>query len=250
MNPIGDLPWTEQDSRTFIEAGAIHTPSREQIRQVILDLIPAAEDEVFQAVELGSGSGWLSQAILEKFPGARMLALDGSPLMLEETTRCLANFAGRFEVRQFRLEEASWMAHLPHDLRCIVSCLVVHHLDGPGKQTLYREAFRHLNDPGALIIADLVAPRSTRERRLLAKEWDAEVRRQSLEFTGALDSYQAFVADHSNWYQHPDPVDMPSTVPEHLSWLEDAGFESAHVFWMRAGHAVYGGFKETVAPKR
>jgi SAM-dependent methyltransferase len=250
MNPIGNLPWTEQDSKTFIEAGAIHTPSREQIKRVILDLIPATEDEEFQAVELGSGSGWLSQAILEKFRHARILALDGSPLMLEETTRRLGQFAGRFDVRQFRLEEIEWMTDLPREPRCIVSCLVVHHLDGAGKQALYRQAFSRLTEPGGLIIADLVAPRSTRERHFLAREWDSEVRRQSLELTGSLDVYREFVDDHSNWFEHPDPADMPSTIPQHLGWLEDAGFESPHVFWMRAGHAVYGGIKEVAAPKR
>ncbi|HEX5502285.1 MAG TPA: hypothetical protein VFW96_06655, partial [Thermomicrobiales bacterium] len=66
---------------------------------------------------------------------------------------------------------------------------------------------------------------------------------QSLAFTGNLDAHRQFVAEHWNWYRHPDPADMPSTVPEHLAWLDEAGFVGADVFWARAGHAVYGAYK-------
>ncbi len=61
--------------------------------------------------------------------------------------------------------------------------------------------------------------------------------------TGSLQTYQRFVDDHWNLYDYPDPMDMPSTLPDHLRWLADAGFVGANVFWQRAGHAVYGGYK-------
>ena len=67
--------------------------------------------------------------------------------------------------------------------------------------------------------------------------------RQSRAFIGNLDAYQQFVDDRWNLYGYPDPMDMPSTVPEHLEWLEQAGFVGADLFWLRAGHAVYGGYK-------
>jgi tRNA (cmo5U34)-methyltransferase len=38
-------------------------------------------------------------------------------------------------------------------------------------------------------------------------------------------------------------MDMPSTLREHLDWLDGAGFADVNVFWERAGHAVYGGYK-------
>jgi len=244
MSSFRDMPWTESDSEHFIEVGAIHTPSRSEIGDVILDLIPAEADEPFQVVELGVGSGWLSEAILNRFQRARVIALDGSPAMLKESGRRLGRFPGRVELRQFRLEDADWISGLPSELRCVVSCLAVHHLDGPAKHRLYHDVYQRLGTPGAVIIADLVAPRSKRERRILAKQWNDEVRRQSEAFTGSLEGYQEFVDDHSNWYEHPDPADMPSTIQEHIEWLEAAGFSTPNVFWMRAGHAIYGGFKE------
>ncbi len=46
-------------------------------------------------------------------------------------------------------------------------------------------------------------------------------------------------------YDYPDPntIDHPSLLSEQLFWLRDAGFNMVECFWMRAGHAVYGGFK-------
>ena len=240
-----DIPWSEADSRHFIERGRIHIPNRDEIGDTILDLIPAEHDEPFLAVELGVGAGWLCEAILSRFPAARVIGLDGSPAMLRETAARLATFAGRFELRPFRLEDQEWRAALPSDVRCFASSLVIHHLSGEGKRTLYSDLYAHLEQRGAVLIADLVAPRSERERRYMARWWHADVRRQSLAFTGSLEAFDEFVRDQSNWYDYPDPMDMPSTIPEHLAWLDEAGFTETDVFWARAGHAIYGGYKHS-----
>lgn len=240
-----DIPWSESDSRHFIERGRIHIPNRDEIGETILELLPAEPDEPFLAVELGVGAGWLCEAILRRFPSSRVLGLDGSPEMLRETASRLAPYAGRFELRRFRLEDEDWRAALGPDVRCFVSSLVVHHLSGEGKRQLYRDLFAHLEDGGAVLIADLVAPRGERERRFMARSWDAEVRRQSLAFTGSLEAFDEFARDHSNWFDYPDPMDMPSTLPDHLAWLADAGFTATDVFWSRAGHALYGGYKSS-----
>ena len=238
-----DLPWTEADSRRFIDQGEIYTPNRDEIRETILDLMPARPEEPFLAVELGVGAGWLSEAILERFPAARVLGLDASPTMLQETGSRLQRFAGRFELREFRLEDRSWLQALSQEVRCFLSCLVIHHLDGPGKQQLYRDLHGHLEPAGAVLIADLVAPRSEWARRATVKAWNAEVKRRSLALTDSLEAYRQFVDRQWNCFEYPDPVDMPSAVPEHLAWLEQAGFDGVDVFWERAGHAIYGGYK-------
>jgi tRNA (cmo5U34)-methyltransferase len=242
-NDHAELAWSEENSAHFIELGRVYTPARDEIQDAFLGLIPAERDESFLAVELGVGGGWLSAAILERFPAAHILGLDGSPAMLRETAARLEPFAGRFELRPFRLEDRSWLAEIGDDARCVVSSLVIHHLDGEGKRTLYRDLYAHLAPGGTVLIADLVAPRSGWERRYMAGQWYAEVKRQSQEMTGSLATYQQFVDDQWNWYEYPDQMDMPSTVPEHLQWLTETGFVGANVFWERAGHAVYGGYK-------
>jgi tRNA (cmo5U34)-methyltransferase len=38
-------------------------------------------------------------------------------------------------------------------------------------------------------------------------------------------------------------MDKPSPIFEQLKWLETAGFTAVDVYWMQAGHAIYGGQK-------
>jgi SAM-dependent methyltransferase len=242
MNGETSGGWTEEDSRRFIDVGRIHIPWRDEVGKTILDLLPTEPEEPFTAVEIGVGGGWLSGALLERFGAARVIGVDGSPTMLAEAERLLAAFAGRFELRPFRLEDFSWLEALPGRVRCFISSLVIHHLDGEEKRRLYRALRDRLEPGGAVLIADLVAPSSERERRFMGDRWDAEVQRQSRELSGSLEAYREFVADEWNWFRYPDPSDKPSSVPEHLAWLAEAGFEGVDVFWARAGHAVYGGY--------
>jgi trans-aconitate methyltransferase len=235
--------WSEEDSRNFIERGRIFTPARDEIQEAILGLIPAQPNEEFLAVEIGIGGGWLAEALLDRFPGARVLGLDGSSTMLHTSADRLRRFGERVELRHFSLEDRDWRSGLSESVRCFVSSLVIHHLDSQGKRTLYSDLYDRLQDGGGVVIADLVAPVSEWERRFMAAAWDAEVKRQSLAHAGSLDTYQEFLDQQWNWYIYPDPMDMPSTVPEHVDWLTEAGFAGADVFWAKAGHAIYGGYK-------
>lgn len=56
-----DAGWTEADSEHFIDLGQVYIPCRQEIGEVILDLIPAESDESFPAIDLGIGAGWPSR---------------------------------------------------------------------------------------------------------------------------------------------------------------------------------------------
>jgi hypothetical protein len=40
-------------------------------------------------------------------------------------------------------------------------------------------------------------------------------------------------------------MDMPSYLPDQLTWLTAIGYTGVDAFWAYAGHAVYGGFRST-----
>ena len=92
--------WDEDDSKIFVEFGRAMVPGREEIERALLDLIPAQAHEPLSAVEIGTGSGWLSAAVLREFPKARILGLDGSPQMLKEAAQLLGQYAERAELRR------------------------------------------------------------------------------------------------------------------------------------------------------
>lgn len=234
--------WSEDESKVFVEFGRAMVPGREEIERTFLDLIPAEADEPFTAVEIGTGAGWLSAAVLREFPKARILGLDGSHEMLRTAEEQLAPYEDRVELRPFRLEEDTWVEGLP-PVRVFLSSLVLHHLDGLGKRKLFGRLFDRLEPGGALLFADLMKPPTERVRRHFGAAWEEEIRRRSEEIHGDQRAHEFFVSERWNVYDHPDPVDKPSTLPEQLRWMEEAGFEGVDVFWARAGHALLGGYR-------
>ena len=66
--------WGEDESKVFVEFGRAMVPGREEIERTLLNLIPADPDETFLGVDIGTGSGWLSAAVLHEYPRARILA--------------------------------------------------------------------------------------------------------------------------------------------------------------------------------
>ncbi len=236
--------WGEDESKVFNEFGRAMVPGREEIERTVLDLIPAEPHEPFLGVEVGTGSGWLSAAVLREYSKAKVLGLDGSPEMLKKAAELLAPYGDRAELRQFRLEEHSWTEGLPQEaVRVFLSSLVLHHLDGAGKRELFAQLFHRLEPGGALLFADVMAPRTERARTHFAAAWEKEIRRRSGEIHGDERAHEFFVRERWNIYNYPDPMDKPSTLPEQLRWMEVAGFEGVDVFWARAGHALLGGYR-------
>lgn len=244
----GQPGWQEADSALFIDMGEVLTAGRDEMGRALLDHIPARADERFTAVEIGSGAGWLSEALLERFANARVVALDGSPAMLRHAGDRLAPFGDRIELRQARLEERDWLEQLGGPVRCFLSSLTLHHLDGPGKQALFAALFTALEPGGALCLADLVEPASAWARRHMADAWTEAVRQRSLDLTGDTRAYDFFIQHQWNTYDYPDPeVDTPSPLVDQLRWLADAGFVNIDVPWAVAGHTVIAAYRPAEA---
>jgi tRNA (cmo5U34)-methyltransferase len=206
-------------------------------------LLPAEAGERFSAVDLACGGGSLSEAVLRRFPECRVLALDGSPVMLRHAEARLRPYADRVEFALFDLRGREWLDRIPDDVRCVLSSLAIHHLDDEEKRRLFHDLADRLPAGGALLILDLVNPVNELAWAAYGDAWDAIVRRQSLEETGGLGAYTYF-SEHWNHYRGPDlESDRPSGLYEQLRWLEDAGFSQMDCFWLRAGHALYGGYR-------
>jgi len=243
--------WTEADSQRFIDDGAVFVPARDEQLATLCGLIPARPDEVFTVVELGAGAGVLAHAVLEAFPRCHYVALDGSTAMRARLAQTLHRHRDRVEVRAFELADRGWRAALPSPLRAVLASLVVHHLPAAGKRRLFVDLARRLEPGGALLLADIVEPVTPAARGTFARQWDDAARAQSLALTGGLDAFERFEREGWNFYRGtPEPYDQPSRLDEQLRWLRSAGFTSVDGFWMRAGHAVFGGWRAGHAGRR
>ncbi|MFC4336331.1 class I SAM-dependent methyltransferase [Salininema proteolyticum] len=234
-----DVAWSEGDSEEFIEYGHFFVPQREKQADVVAAMAGVDGPDA-RILDLCCGQGLLSRALLRACPEARVVGMDASPTMLDRAREDLSEFGGRFTTERFDLAATEWRdrATAPS---AVVSSLALHHLDGEEKKALYRDLRRMLAPGGRLVIADIVQPVSERGVELAKRSWEDAVRERSLAEGGDLAAYRKFHELKWSNFHYPDPMDKPSTLPDHLAWLTEAGFSEVDVYWMDAGHAVYGG---------
>ncbi len=247
MNSEGDSPqdpWTEADSELFLDRAEVWVPARAEMIDVLCSLVPADGDDTFAAVELGPGDGALARSLLLRFPHCQYLGLDGSAIMRARFSHDMESFSARADVQPFRLEQRDWRRQLPDPLRCVLASLVVHHLSDEDKRQIFRDLAQRIEPGGALLIGDIVQPATPEASRLYARHLDAAVKAKSLELTGNSESYDEFNKAGWNFFREPEPDggDRPAALWDQLNWLVEAGLTSVDCFWLRAGHAVFGGF--------
>jgi tRNA (cmo5U34)-methyltransferase len=239
------MTWSEDDSATYRAIAQVAVPRRQEMIEALLAAAPFSTGEPLKILELGSGEGLLAEALLTRFPGASLTALDGSESMRAETTSRLAAFGARARVAAFDAAALDWWDRM-FSVDLVVSSLALHHLNDAKKQYLYKAAADRLSPRGALLIADLVDPQHPAAREAAAARWDTLARRQA-EAIGAPELFPRFVDEQWNHFRFPDVSDQPSALLHHLLWLRHAGFAAVDCWWMDAGHAVFGGFKQAGA---
>lgn len=234
--------WELSDSEPFIAYGECFVPERAEQLSVVCSVLPTFDDPT-TIIDLGCGYGRLSGALLERFPRTRVRGIDAAQEMLDAAQAELAAYGDRFEPHRADIEDRAWRRHGPLD--AVVSMLALHHLEGERKRVLFEDMLSALRPGGALVIADLVAPASPRGVELARRSWDEAVEKASLELRGNSEAHEAF--RHLEWNLYDDmlgdSIDHPSAILEQLQWLSGAGYVDVDVYWMKAGHVIFGAAK-------
>jgi ubiquinone/menaquinone biosynthesis C-methylase UbiE len=238
--------WHEQDSQTFIDFGHYFVPERQAQMQILCSLIPPCAPPC-HIMELCCGEGLLAQSILAQVPHSLVHGFDGSPTMLARAQNRLAPYGARFEAQLFELLARDWR-HPTWPVQAVLSSLALHHLDAEQKQVLYGDVYHILRSGGVFLIADLIQPAHPRGREVAARAWDDAVTQRAMTLDGHTGAWDYFQRQQWNYYRYPDPVDKPSRLFDQLKWLEQAGFVDVDVYWMQAGHAIFGGAKLAPTP--
>jgi tRNA (cmo5U34)-methyltransferase len=189
---MGQFHW---DPHSYLELMRSELPDYERLQD---ELVRATRGTTPTSIlELGTGTGETARRVLDAHPGAHLLGIDASADMLAMAREALAGRDVTLELG--RLEDG-----LPQGrFDLVVSALVVHHLDGPGKAELFTRIAELLTDGGRFVLADVVVP---------------------------VDGAEAVTPI--------DPeIDRPSSVDDQLRWLHDAGL-MASVAWMNRDLAV------------
>lgn len=200
-------------------------PYYHEQHNLMLDLLTFERNATIQVLDLGSGTGVLSHHILREFPQAKVVAFDLSEIMLEVCQKNLSNYQNRVTFHQGNFAEDDMGCE--YDL--VISGLAIHHLDGSGKQELFKRVFQSINPGGIFLIRDIVVGASQKLRQQYESLW-----RQYMRSNGEDD--EKFFASYL-------AQDKPSSVEDQIQWLREAGFEDVGCHWKYFNFAIFGGCK-------
>jgi tRNA (cmo5U34)-methyltransferase len=174
------------DPETYLQNMLAEVPSYPNLQAETAKA--TADVEARSILELGIGTGETAKRVLAEHPDAHLTAIDSSPEMVEHARKVVP----QADLKVARLQDP--LPDGPFDL--VVSALAVHHLDGPGKQDLFRRIAAVLEPGGTFVLADVVVPDN-----------------------------EADIVTPIDW-----KYDLPDRVDDQLRWLRDAGLEAEPVW--------------------
>ncbi len=141
-------------------------PGYETMLETAANAVAACEPE--HVVDIGAGTGGLSEAILRAAPTAMVEVLDVDPEMLDQARGRLASYGSRarFTLRSYDEPFPACDA--------FAASLSLHHIpELPAKEALFRRAFDALRPGGVLVNADVNMPSDAGARDTLYRHWAA-----------------------------------------------------------------------------
>ena len=213
-------------------------PNRTKMAEIVCAMLPFAAQDAVTLLDLGTGTGFLAMCLLECFPRARILAVDGAAAMMQQAQARLREQAQALTWRICTFQELARDAAGLTPLDAMVSCFALHHLSGAEKRVLYQALIPKLRAGGWLINADIVALPDTRiEGRYqhLRCRGVQQRARQQLGEEWTLTAIERDIAE----LERKDG-DQPLRLEEDLRLLHDAGFGEVDCFWKETREAVWG----------
>ncbi|MEX0678504.1 MAG: methyltransferase [Pirellulales bacterium] len=240
--------WNIADHAAGYDAAAhvIH-PYYVEIQDTILDQVARPRDAEFLLVDLGGGSGRLSEKFLARFPRATAIVVDQSAPFLEIAASRMAPFAGRGTCLTARLQD-DWASALPEAPTVITSMSAIHHLTPDEKRQLYQRAYEALVPLGILLNGDECRDADDAKYRARLEQWAAHL--LQIVDDGRVSEtmrpmFEKWKERNVTRFDQPRASgdDCHETVEAQLGYLCDCGFRSVGTPWRKEMWAVLEGVK-------
>jgi len=137
-------------------------PGQSLLISTTLEYLP---DNPGRILELGCGTGILTEQILERFPGAEITGIDLSPDMLRVASEKPGLRNVHFIAGDLR---DAWPAG-PYD--AIVTSLCIHHISAAERVTVVKRAYKALSRGGRFVCGDIFLGESGREEEIFLEYW-------------------------------------------------------------------------------
>lgn len=236
---------------------ALHIPERESRFEAMTEILSVAFPSRFRALDIGCGTGSLSERVLRRCPGARVVAVDHDPILLAIGRNGLGTIHGRLTWVDADLRAPDWDRSVPRGrFDAAVSTTALHWLKPPELRQLYKGLARRLRprgiflngdslpaDPGSrsriVRLAGEIRHRRARDRATAdARPWSEWWREVSKE-PGLSEEW----AEHERRYPRAHGNDPASGLNLHWRALVAAGFREVGVLWQDLDNRVLVGIR-------
>ena len=187
-------------------------PGYDTMLSVAADAVASAYPSI--AVDLGAGTGALSEALLLKRTIGRVDLIDVDPEMLEQARNRLAGFGERATYSLGMFED-----ELPR-ADAYAASLALHHIGTiEEKAALFARIFAALPKGGVFVNADANMPREEIPRKRMYRKWADHMVRSG-------------ISEERVWQHFDEWAEEDTYLPvdEELQQLRNAGFEAARTW--------------------
>jgi ubiquinone/menaquinone biosynthesis C-methylase UbiE len=237
-----DVAWQRADTATSYHQSRKGIPFADAHFDITERVLRAHQLEVQRMLDLGSGDGIATQAMLDRFPVERAVMVDFSEPMLHAARQRFASTDLDIEIIHGDMLGSDWLPAVersgPFDL--VISRFAIHHLPHPRKQSLYREIFGLLRPGGMFVNVEHVqSPNASYQQAfedmLIEGIHALAANRQTIE-----DVEQAFRK------RQDAETNILAPVEEQLDWLRAIGFVDVDCAFKALELAVLAGRKPAI----
>jgi len=216
----------EEEATEFDKTILKLIPHYPEMINSMISTIPHTDSDRFNVLDLGCGTGNVSLAVKQKFKNASISCNDIAENMIEMAKIKLENYS---DIKYYTGDFSKFEFDGKYDV--IVSSLALHHIKtDEEKKKLYSMIYDLLNSGGIFINSDCVLGSNEELTDLYNKKW--------IEFM--LESVTEREVQEK-WVPQSKAEDFPTSMINHLTWLEEIGFKGQDIIWKYYGWAVYCG---------
>lgn len=190
-------------------------PRYDEMQSTMLGYLPSFEGTP-KILELGAGTGALTERTARHLPGSSICAADLSA----ESLKICADRVGKHAAIETITGDMRELNFEPERFDCILSSIAIHHLTSPEKEHLFLKCFGWLKPNGVFSYCDQFSAPTRDIYQANIEHWH----RIAL-------SKGATEAEWQAWMEHQDQHDYHDPLDDQMQWLKQAGFEQVDCQW-------------------
>ncbi|MGP8077515.1 MAG: class I SAM-dependent methyltransferase [Thermoplasmata archaeon] len=219
----------DREAKHYDRTARASMPGYSDLHWMLSRGIPFLPTRAFRVLELGVGTGTLTELLLSEYPHAHVTGIDLSPKMIARARTKLKRYRDRVDLVHGPLE-----AFREGEYDAVVSALAIHHLADREKWRLFRRIHRSLPSGGYFGDGDDHLPEDPVFDTRFSQIAGSPTR--GSRGGGSWNSPQAV------WHEH-ERFDHPCTLSSETVRLGRAGFAHVGVPWRFFGQAVVWAYK-------